>query len=242
MEMSFETCLAFTRGEEGGYVADPRDSGNWTSGQTGQGVLVGSNMGVGAPALLDWMGPGASVTAEQMRSLPLSTYEAIARSKYWTPLGCAAMPSGLDLMAFDFGWNRGPGTSLALFARCIALETHRDALDEETPVTTALDALPPRTLLNRIAASRIKLLQREMGVRIDGIVGPQTLSAFERREDLRVTALILALATAQTTSYRALSNFSIYGSGWLARTARRQAAALAAAQQASSAAQLEATV
>ena len=240
MEMSFETCLAFTRGEEGGYVADPRDFGNWTSGQVGQGVLVGSNMGVGAPALLDWMGPGASVTAEQMRSLPLSTYEAIARSKYWTPLGCAAMPSGLDLMAFDFGWNRGPGTSLTLFAQCLASGPHREALDGETPVTTALDALPSRTLLNRVSASRIKLLQREMGVQVDGIVGPQTLAAFESREDLRVAAMILALATAQTASYRLLGNFSIYGIGWLARTARRQAGALASAQQALSAAQLQA--
>ena len=109
----------------------------------------------------------------------------------------------------------------------------------DTP--TALDALLPRTLLNRVSASRIKLLQREMGVQVDGIVGPQTLSAFERREDLRVAALILALATAQTASYRALGNFSIYGAGWLARTARRQAAALRSAQEALAVAQLQAT-
>ena len=138
METSFETCLAFTRGEEGGYVSDSRDSGNWTSGQVGQGTLVGSNMGVGAPALLEWMGPGATVTAEQMQYLPLSTYEAIARCKYWTPLGCEVMPAGLDMMAFDFGWNRGTGTSLTLFARCLASESRRGVLEGETPVTTAL--------------------------------------------------------------------------------------------------------
>ncbi len=82
METCFTSCSAFTRAEEGGYVADRRDSGNWSSGHVGQGMLVGSNMGVGAPALLAWIGSGAQLTAEKMRTLSLSTSEAIAQHNY----------------------------------------------------------------------------------------------------------------------------------------------------------------
>ena len=227
METNFESCLAFTRGEEGGYVDDPRDSGNWTSGRVGQGRLIGSNMGVGAPALLDWMGAGATIRSEQMRQLPLSTYESIARCRYWIPIGCTSMPSGLDLIAFDFGWNRGPGTSLTLLTDCLASVPGRGVLQAGGSLAAAINEVPTRVLLGRVSTGGVKLLQQRMGVASDGIIGVQTARAFEGRNDLRVMAVILAMSAAQIASYRRLGNFSIYGAGWLARTARRQAAALA---------------
>ena len=101
MEVCFESCLTFTRTEEGGYVDDARDSGNWSSGRVGQGRLIGSNMGVGAPALIAWMGPQAYVTAEQMKNLQPATYNAIASSRYWNPIGCGNVPAGFDLMLFE---------------------------------------------------------------------------------------------------------------------------------------------
>ncbi len=229
MESFFESCLAFTRAEEGGYVDDPRDSGNWTSGQVGHGTLVGSNMGVGAPALLAWMGPGTCLTSEQMRDLPVASYEAIARSRYWTLLGCTIIPAGVDLMVFDFGWNRGIGTSQNLLARCLASGLHQGSSLADGLVEAAIDQIPIPILLGRISVSGIRVLQQRLGVEQDGLVGPQTLNAFAKREDLRPTAMILALSTAQIASYRLLSNFSTYGVGWLARTSRRQAAALVSA-------------
>ena len=114
MDTSFTAALAFTRTEEGGYTESAEDSGNWSSGVCGHGTLIGSNMGVGAPALVSWMGARFEVTSAYMRALPATTYQAIARARYWRTMGCDTLPAGLDLTVFDFGWNRGDGTSVRL--------------------------------------------------------------------------------------------------------------------------------
>ena len=230
MEACFTSCSAFTRAEEGGYVADPRDSGNWTGGQVGDGDLVGSNMGVGAPALAAWMGAGARVTPEQMRKLAPSTYEAIARCKYWSPLGCGSLPSGIDLMIFDFGWNRGVTTSLNILTRCLTAGRPQHGLTRPLLTTDTLESVPATLILPQICRSGVVILQGKLGIREDGVAGPETAKQLAARPDLYVTTLILALATAQISSYRQLENFSVYGVGWLARTARRQAVALSVAQ------------
>jgi len=61
---------------------------------------------------------------------------------------------------------------------------------------------------------------------VDGIVGPHTIAAANRRAP---AILIDTLAAMQTAHYRRLPDFPTFGKGWLARTARRKAAALAAA-------------
>ncbi|MGI4748127.1 MAG: glycoside hydrolase family 108 protein [Janthinobacterium lividum] len=120
MDADFVGCSAFTRVEEGGYVDDPRDTGNWTGGAVGSGVLVGSNMGVGAPVLAAWM-KTSSLTVDTMRRLSFPVYSAIAKAQYWNPMACDDMPHGIDLMLFDFGWNRGVGTSIRLLQRVLGV-------------------------------------------------------------------------------------------------------------------------
>ena len=232
METSFAACLAFTQAEEGGYVTDRRDSGNWTGGRVGQGSLIGSNMGVGAPALTAWMGPGVQVTAEQMRKLPLTTARAIARNRYWTPLGCETISAGVDLMLFDFGWNRGIMTSLNVLIRCLGMD--RQWTEPLTPVTidNALQQIPADVMLQQISADGVRILQRLLGIADDGIAGAETLKAFSEQPGLRAVAIILAISKAQIASYRVLANFPLYGAGWLARSARRQAAAISVTRQA----------
>ncbi len=232
METNFASCLVFTQAEEGGYVADRRDSGNWTSGHVGDGVLVGSNMGVGAPTLLAWMGPDGIITAELMRNLRFSTYEAIARCQYWEPLGCGAVPEGIDLMLFDYGWNRGIATSLNSLAECLNVLREGSSLTTSATVADALQQISAAALLRQLARDGVRILQRMLRVPDDGLAGPQTTAAFGTRRDLRVIALILALSAAQVASYRLLANFAVYGEGWLARAARRQTTAVFLAQQA----------
>ena len=236
MEICFESCSAFTRLEEGGYVNDPRDSGNWTSGRVGQGTLIGSNMGVGAPTLLAWMGPGARITAEQMCKLPLSTYEAIARCRYWLPLQCGTLPAGLDLMIFDFGWNRGVQKALDVLKRCLGEVASHTGVRGAATTDPLRVQREPEQLLEGMPAADVQVLQQALGIRVDGIAGPRTVAALNARQDLGVMAAILALSVAQVESYRSLANFPIYGAGWLARSARRKAASLAAAQRAIAAA------
>lgn len=121
VDHEFEMCAAFTRSEEGGYVDDPRDSGNWTGGAVGAGSLIGSNMGVGAPELATWL-KNTGVTAAIMRTLPATIYNAMARARYWTPMSCADMPAGVDLMLFDYGWNRGVGSSILLLQQVLGVK------------------------------------------------------------------------------------------------------------------------
>ncbi len=232
MESCFASCSRFTRTEEGGYVADYRDSGNWTSGHVGEGRLIGSNMGVGAPALSAWMGAGVSMTAADMRTLSLDTYGAIARRNYWAPLGCASFPAGIDLMSFDFGWNRGIWTSLAMMIQCLGIAQPSTMRLEPEAIVTAIHAISPDMLLKHVSTPGMKILQRALEVQVDGVAGTKTIGAFYLRQDLRMVAIILALSAAQVRSYRQLSNFQTYGRGWLARSARRQTAALSAAYEA----------
>lgn len=70
------------------------------------------------------------------------------------------------------------------------------------------------------------LLQRILGVAQDGDLGPITLAAAESSLAV-LRSRIPALASLQDAYYRQLSGFARYGTGWLARTQRRQAAAMA---------------
>ncbi len=227
MISEFTACIAFTQAEEGGYVSDPRDSGNWTGGQTGVGRLIGSNMGVGAAALERWFGTSTKVTAALMRALPLATYEAIALEEYWQPMHCPVLPTGLDLMVFDFGWNRGCMTSVNILLRSLCLAP--SCLDDMDGVAlaAALQAVPLPTWLRGIPFAGIMTLQAMLGLHVDGIAGPLTLAALLARPDLRIRLAILVLANAQVLSYRQLGNFGTYGAGWLARSSRRRISALA---------------
>ncbi len=72
-----------------------------------------------------------------------------------------------------------------------------------------------------------RLLQRAVGATEDGDIGPLTLAAVRAQ---RPAALIEALAGAQEAHYRGLADFQEFGAGWLARTARRRAAALGMVQ------------
>ena len=68
------------------------------------------------------------------------------------------------------------------------------------------------------------LLQEALGVEVDGYIGPATLAAAGAADP---GALIEQLGGRQEAHYRALPGFPTFGHGWLARTARRRASALA---------------
>lgn len=69
---------------EGGYQAHPKDSGNWSSGKVGEGVLIGTKYGISAPTLIAWR--GKMVTPEEMKNLTEEEAKAIFKKRYWDPL------------------------------------------------------------------------------------------------------------------------------------------------------------
>ena len=81
----FPGCLVV--GEEGGFTADPTDSGNWTGGAPGRGECRGTRWGISAAAypLLD------------IARLQLTDAQAIYRRDYWDRLQGDALPPALAL-------------------------------------------------------------------------------------------------------------------------------------------------
>jgi lysozyme family protein len=71
-----------------------------------------------------------------------------------------------------------------------------------------------------------KILQAIVGTTVDGAIGPKTIAATNAIMPVR---LINALALNQAAFYRSLSNFPIFGHGWINRVNARHAAALAMA-------------
>lgn len=229
MQANYAPITAFTKAEEGGYTADPRDSGNWSGGAVGKGTLIGSNMGCGAPATLAYLAataPSTVLTAALMRNLPVSIYDGMAQSGYWTPLQGNALPAGLDLACFDFGWNTGIGSAAKRLQWLIGVGQDGD-IGPETLDAIQSCALAP--IAKALSQSDAKILQAKLGVTADGDVGPQTLGAIAAQPAMRSVVLLLGLGEAQAAYYRSLGNFSTYGAGWLARTGRRVAAGMALA-------------
>jgi lysozyme family protein len=102
--MSFNACIGFTLGCEGGFSMNPEDRGNWTSGEIGVGILKGTNFGLSA----------ASYPHLNLRDLTPEAADAIYRRDYWQPVSGDELPAGLDLMVFDHAVNAGVGASVRL--------------------------------------------------------------------------------------------------------------------------------
>lgn len=95
---SFSECIDFILEQEGGFSLNPSDPGNWTSGRVGSGQLKGTNMGIAACAFPEL----------DIKNLTRSKAEEIYRSRYWSQVGGDVLPTGVDLVVFDFAVNSGP--------------------------------------------------------------------------------------------------------------------------------------
>lgn len=170
-EDRFDACLDHVLAAEGGYVNHPADPGGAT------------NLGITRRTLSEFR--EAEASEDDVRALTRAEAREIYRARYWTPMRCAELPAGVDLMVFDFGVNAGPGRSL-------------------------------------------RLLQRSVGVKADGSVGPVTLAAAQA---CRATDLIDRLAEGRVAYYRGLAAFPTFGRGWVRRVDLARRVALAAAAE-----------
>jgi len=66
------------------------------------------------------------------------------------------------------------------------------------------------------------MIQRALGVVVDGAIGPNTLKAISQADPKQ---LMQKFSDAKTTYYKSLGNFNVYGAGWLKRVADVQAVA-----------------
>ncbi|AWD90282.1 putative glycosyl hydrolase [Dickeya phage Amaethon] len=166
--MSFEKAFALTIGIEGGFTADPKDRGNWTSGTIGQGTLKGTKYGISAmiyPTL-------------DIANITLQDAKAIYKRDYWDKAALDTFPAIIADDLFDFGVNAGFKTAF-------------------------------------------KCLQRAVGVKDDGIVGPATMAAINvaRNSGAEDFVLYTKFCAERIKYYTSLSTFSVYGRGWMNRVA-----------------------
>ena len=127
-------CLTFTLKHEGGLVDDPDDPG----GLTNQGITL---------ATFNAYFPRAGGAAG-LRAMTVEQRNIIYDAGYWIVTGCDKLPSGIDLVVFDFAVNAGPKRSV------IALETvagtRRDGIDG--PLTeTAIAKMDPVVVITKLS-------------------------------------------------------------------------------------------
>ena len=98
-----DACLPYIFHGEGGYTADRRDRGNWTTGVIGKGELKGTKFGISA----------MSYPKLDIKNLTRAQAAEIYRRDYWDQAGCHILPAGVDLPIFDVSVNSGPGRATA---------------------------------------------------------------------------------------------------------------------------------
>ena len=111
--MSFFTEVAFpwVVGIEKGYQNDPEDPGNWTGGEVGSGLLLGTKYGVSAKSYPHLDIP--NVTLEEAQKL--------AKVDFWDKFRGDQMPGPVSLSVFDFGYNSGIHEGVVVLQRTLDL-------------------------------------------------------------------------------------------------------------------------
>ncbi|HEY8612121.1 MAG TPA: glycosyl hydrolase 108 family protein [Roseomonas sp.] len=137
-EDRFDACLDAVLEAEGGFVNHPSDPGGAT------------NMGITRRTLSEFR--EVEATVEDVRVLTRTEAREIYRARYWTPMRCAELPAGIDLMVFDFGVNAGPGRSLRLLQRSVGVAPDGSI----GPITlAAVRACRAPDLIARLAEGRL---------------------------------------------------------------------------------------
>lgn len=184
MKSNFNACLSHVLASEGGYVDHPRDPGGAT------------NMGITFETLKEWR--GTRITKTDVRNLTREEAASIYRARYWDVVRGDDLPAGLDLVAFDAAVNSGPSRGIKW------LQAGLGAIVDGKmgPATmAAIGNTSPSTAINRACDMRMTFLR-----------GLDTWSVFgkgwsSRVEDVRATALRMALRPASAPTHQEPSSF-----------------------------------
>lgn len=109
----FEIAYSLTAVNEGGYTNHQEDSGNWSGGKVGVGILVGTNLGISAPVLSKYLGRTAAVN--DMKNLSVTVAMDIYKKNYWNAIRGDEINSQQKANSiYDSAVNMGVGTSIGL--------------------------------------------------------------------------------------------------------------------------------
>jgi len=99
---SYEKAFKEVIGHEGGFTDNPKDRGNWTSGQIGVGELKGTKYGISAMAY-----PHLDI-----RNLTLDQARALYKKDYWDRVRGDELTPAIALNVFDGAVNSGVTRSI----------------------------------------------------------------------------------------------------------------------------------
>lgn len=95
---AFDQCFDLVVGFEGAELSlESYDSGNWTGGKCGSGILRGSRFGISAAAY-----PDVDIAA-----LTSDGAKALYQRDYWAPIQGDALPLPVAMLLFDSAVNNG---------------------------------------------------------------------------------------------------------------------------------------
>lgn len=135
---SVDLTLAF----EGGYQCDFSDSGNWTGGSVGKGLLVGTKFGISA----------AAYPTLDIQNLTEDDAVAIYFKDYWSAPRIGELPAQIAQVTFDASVNSGPEMgvkwtqkALGVMADGVIGPITLSAANEDTnPKSVAIEAISNR--------------------------------------------------------------------------------------------------
>lgn len=126
---------------EGDYSDDPRDSGNWTGGAPGIGLLKGTKFGIAA----------SSYGYLDIKTLTLEDAKTIYQRDFWDV--CGEAHPAVKFLLFDASVNHGRSNAIRFLQRAVKV-----ADDGEWGVISqaALNRMDPNDVLLRFLAYRLK--------------------------------------------------------------------------------------
>lgn len=137
----FEIAHKKTSINEGGYTSVREDSGNWTGGVVGVGKLIGTNFGISAPVLCEFLRKTATI--EDMKNITKDTVEIIYRKNYWNKIhGDELTNQEIANSLYDSAVNMGVGQAIKLAQKALNI-----------PVTGKIDSY----MINLLNNTKISL-------------------------------------------------------------------------------------
>ena len=136
--------LAFERviGHEGGFGADPKDRGNWTSGVINQGELRGTKFGISAMSYPDL----------DIKNLTADQAKRIYKRDFWDRAKADEYHPAIAYQLFDIAVNNGNGNAIRMLQRAAGVVD--DGLIGPMSIA-AVKAMSVTDVIMRLNAERI---------------------------------------------------------------------------------------
>lgn len=139
----FDTVFDRTIGSEGGFQADRRDRGNWTSGEVGKGELKGTKYGLSAMTYPDL----------DIKAITLQQAKDIYRRDWWDKLGMERWPKAMQFQMFDAAFNHGSGRANQFLQYAVGV-TQDGKIGQAT--MAAVNAMDANDIVMRFLAKRLR--------------------------------------------------------------------------------------